>query len=511
MKKTIYTLFILLISLPIAAQLSPQSKNITETFFPDITSVENVTPALKKENGYTNYKELWDYLNDLKTKHSNNIIVAYIGESQNKHKIPMVILSNPNKKEKIRVWMQGGLHGDESASTEGMLYLIYQLLNNEKYKAILNNIELAIVPMANIDGYLNKDRYAANGLDLNRDQTKLMAPESIVLKNAFVTFNPEIAVDFHEFRPFRRDFAMMGDFGLATLYDAMFLNTGNLNVPENLRNITENLFVKNAMETLKDKGFRTRPYISTADYNGDVIFNEGSLNSRSSVTNYSLTNVIATLLEVRGVGIGKTSFRRRVFITFSVAISYLETAIKNESLVREEIQKAIKNQKEDVIVTHKRSISNDKIQMLDLNTEKIIDVTIRKRSSSKVKPSIKRKRPVAYYLDESQKILVEKMRVLGVEVHQLELDEEKMAETYTITYYDKDFKKYEQINQQDVRTKITKEKKTFKKGTYKVMMNQKRANIVIELLEPEASNSFVGFGLIETKKGATLPIYRILN
>jgi len=511
MKKTIYTLLILLISLPIVAQLSPQSKNITETFFPDVSSVENLTPALKKEKGYTNYNELQEFLGDLVIKNPQKIKLSYIGKSQKGKEIPMVILTNSNDKEKVKVWMQGGLHGDESASTEGMLYLIYKLLNDEKYKSILDDTELAIVPMANIDGYLKQDRYSANGLDLNRDQTKLMAPESVVLKNAFVTFNPEVAVDFHEFRPFRRDLSMMGDFGVVTLYDAMFLNTGNLNVPENLRNITENLFVKNASKSLESSGFRSVPYVSTADYRGEVVFNQGSLNSRSSVTNYSLTNVISSLLEVRGVGIGKTSFKRRIFITFSVAISYLETAVKNKSLVKEEIKKATEKQKETIVVTHRRPIYKDTIQVIDLNTEKIIELEILKRDAAKVKPLIVRKRPVAYYLDESQKMLVDKMKILGVEVEQLSADEEKMTEMYTITYYDKNHKKYEQINQQEVKTKISKETKTFKKGTYKVMMNQKKANIVVELLEPEAPNSFVSFGLLKTKKGARLPIYRILN
>ena len=511
MKKTIYTLLILLISLPIAGQLSQQSKNITETFFPDISSVENSTPALKKKKGYTNYAELWDFLNDLKASHSKNVIISTIGESQKGKEIPMVILTNPTDNEKVRVWMQGGLHGDESASTEGMLYLIHKLLTDEKYKTILDDIELAIVPMANIDGYLKKDRYAANGLDLNRDQTKLMAPESVVLKNAFVAFNPEVAVDFHEFRPFRRDLAMMGNFGVVTLYDAMFLNTGNLNVPKNLRDLTENLFVKNAQKSLKSSGFNSVPYVSTADYNGEVVFNQGSLNSRSSVTNYALTNTIATLLEVRGVGIGKTSFKRRVFITFSVAISFLETTKNNKLLVKEEIEKAINEQREDVVVTHKRPIYKDTIQVIDLNTEQIIDLEVKKRDAGRVQPVLVRKRPIAYYLDEDQKILVDKMRILGVKVAQLSADEEKMSESYTITYYDKNFKKYEKVNQQDVRTMLTKEKKMFKKGTYKVSMNQKRANIVIELLEPEAPNSFVSFGLLKTKEGAQLPIYRILN
>jgi hypothetical protein len=149
--------------------------------------------------------------------------------------------------------------------------------------------------------------------------------------------------------------------------------------------------------------------------------------------------------------------------------------------------------------------------VIDLNTEKIIDLEVKKRDAARVKPILVRKRPIAYYLDEDQKILVDKMRILGVKVAQLSTDEEKMSESYTITYYDKNFKKYEKVNQQDVRTMITKEKKMFKKGTYKVSMNQKRANIVIELLEPEAPNSFVSFGLLKTKEGAQLPIHRILN
>ena len=40
-------------------------------------------------------------------------------------------------------------------------------------------------------------------------------------------------------------------------------------------------------------------------------------------------------------------------------------------------------------------------------------------------------------------------------------------------------------------------------------MNQKRANLIIEILEPEAPNSFVSFGVLETKLNQELPIYRL--
>ena len=82
------------------------------------------------------------------------------------------------------------MHGNESASTEGMLYLIHDLLNNSP--ETLDYLDISIVPMANIDGYLKISRYASNGLDLNRDNTKLMAPETIALKKAFNKFSPDL-------------------------------------------------------------------------------------------------------------------------------------------------------------------------------------------------------------------------------------------------------------------------------------------------------------------------------
>jgi hypothetical protein len=44
-----------------------------------------------------------------------------------------------------------------------------------------------------------------------------------------------------------------------------------------------------------------------------------------------------------------------------------------------------------------------------------------------------------------------------------------------------------------------------------ITMDQKNANLLAEVLEPEAPNSFVSFGVLKTKKGETLPIYRLLN
>jgi uncharacterized protein with HEPN domain len=508
--KLFYTLLLLGFSSAAFSQISPQSKKITKKFFPDAKEIENVTPALQKNRGFTDDDELYKFLNDQVAQHPTKIQLRYIGESQKGKKVPMVTLSNPSEKEKIKVWMQGGLHGNEPASTEGMLYLIYELLNKEAYTSLLDDIELVIVPMANIDGYLKNSRYAANGLDLNRDQTKLMAKESVFLKQAFSDFNPEVGVDFHEYTAFRKDYSKLGNFGIAAIYDVMFLYSGNLNVPENLRKITENIFVKNAEKVLNENQLKHHPYVSTTDYNGAIHFNQGSESARSSATNYALTNTISSLIEIRGVGIGKTSFKRRIKSTFLVAISYLKTSIEHKESVKKAIIEAQEVQN-NIIVTSDRSVYKGKVKVIDLDTAEAIELEVTFRDALQAIPNLTRKRPKGYLIEASQEAIIQKLQVLGATLEKLKEDKEFEVESYEIIAYDRDSKKYEEMNLQAVETAVKVQKKTFEKGTYFVSLNQKTSNLIVEVLEPEAPNSFVSFGVLETFKGAILPIYRILN
>jgi len=503
-------IILLFISASIFGQLNPQTKSVTKKFFPDIEKVKNITPALQKKRGFTSDKELYAFLEELAKNHPNKVKVSYIGESQKGRKIPFVRITNPNQKDKIRVFFQGGLHGNEMASTEGVLYVMHQLLNDENYIYLLDDVDLAVIPMANIDGYLKEDRYAANGLDLNRDQTKLMAKESVILKQAFTDFNPQVAIDFHEYTAYRRDFAKMGNFGVANAYDVMFLYSGNLNIPENLRKFTEKLFIKNASNLLNANNLSNHPYISTTKYKGDIHINQGSISARSSATNYALTNTVASLVEIRGVNLGRTSFKRRIQSIFLVATSYLKTAITNKEALKNEIKKAIDTEK-DIVVTSKRKVYKDKIQFLDLDTEELIELEVTKRDAWLASADLTRPTPVGYLIDAKQIEIIKKLKILGAAIIILEEDKKFNIESYKIVEYKRNSKKYEEMNLQKVKTEIHTQQNVFPKGTFMVSLDQKNANLIVEVLEPEAPNSFVTFGLIETKKDEVLPIYRILK
>lgn len=491
--------------------MSPQTKEITQKFFPEIDTLSNVTPALKKNKGYTNYEELISFLDDLVKKYPKKVSYKYIGESQNGYKIPMVFINSNQLEQPIKVFMQGGLHGDEPASTEGVLYLMHNLLKNSKHHYLFEKIELAIIPMANIDGFLKNSRNAANGLDLNRDQTKMMAPETIALKKAIHLFNPAVVLDFHEFRPYRKDFTKFGKFGVTGKFDVMFLYSGNLNVSEQLRDYTQNVFVKNAKTKLDKYQLSHWDYFTTNIYNGDIQFDLGGISPRSSATSFALQNKISTLIEIRGVGIGRTSFKRRILGTYLVGMSYLNTAFEEHQKLLNTIENAHK-ESFNITTKSKKSIYKDSLEFIDLDNNENIKIAVTLRNALKSIPLETRKRPKGYFLENCQKNLVEKLKALGYQVDVFnESSVEYLLEEYKITAYSKELKKYENMQMQNIEITLSETKKIFPQGVFYISLNQNGAPLITELLEPEMSSSFVSFGVLETKLNEILPIYRHIN
>lgn len=493
------------------AQFNPQKKAVTNKFFPDKFIVENVTPALKNTKQYTNHTDLWKFINELDAVKPSYVTTKIIGRSQKGKGIPMVFITNPDSNQnKVKLFIQGGLHGDEKASTEGVLYFMHQLIHNKKYTHLLDRIVFGIIPMANIDGYESDMRHADNKLDLNRDQTKLLAPESIALKKAFTTFSPDVSIDFHEFRPYRRDFSGLAAFGITSYHDVMFLYSGNLNVAAGIRDVIKNVFVKNAKNDISNQGLNPRDYITTNTINGELQFNNGSTSMRSSATNYALTNSISTLIEIRGVGIGRTSFKRRIHTLFTCALSYAQTAYDNVEVIKSTLAKAPLENTE-VTLKIKPTTKDGVLKVIDLDKVAVWKMPAIIRDNLKPIALKTRKKPIAYLIDKSQIEVVEKLKILGANIDILDSAKNIKVESYKVIAYKKDVIPYEKAQMQTVKTNLQTTTISFPKGTYIVKTNQKNTNIICSVLEPETASGFVNFGIIKTHLGDVLPIYRIIK
>ena len=505
--KTKFFLYFFLLPIMLFPQLNPQSKKLTKKFFPD-PNIEINTPAFNKKKGFTKYDEMMSFLNEQIANHSYVVKLEFVGESQKGKQIPMLFFDIKNSNEKVKVFFQAGLHGNEPASTEGILYFIDQILNNEKYNKLLDRITLAIIPMANIDGYEINNRYASNGLDLNRDHTKLLAKESKCLKQAFSDFEAEVSVDFHEYTPFRKDFAKLGTFGISNIYDVMFLYTGNLNVPRNLREYTNYRFVQNARDVLSKNNLRHHDYLSSHKFKGSIHFKQGSNSARSSCTAFALTNSISSLIEVRGVGIGKRSFKRRVNSTFLVALSYMQTSYDNVEEVKQIISQA-KKDRSFAVLKSKLNVYKKNIQVLDLDkSEEVAFEAIIHDKLNATAIDI-RERPKAYLIKSDQYDVIEKLKLLVLKLEGVDEKVNYTVEQYVIEDYFKEKMKYEGVYMQKVKAKTEKINLDVDSSWLILDMTQRKSNLAIEVLAPEAPNSFVSYSVIPTFLGDVLPIYRL--
>jgi len=488
--------------------VNPQSKKITEAYYPEV-DVEMTTPGVLKKKGFVTYNEMHAFLSELRVNHADWMQIDTLGYTQNGAPIARVSIADPNYSgEETRIWMQGGLHGNEPASTEGMMFFIQQLLENDSLQDLRDGIRFCIVPMANVDGYEKQDRYSANGLDLNRDHTKLATPEMTALKEAFRDFQPHVALDFHEYRPYRKQYAKLSTYGVAGYYDVMFLYSSNLNVPQSLREYTVQNFVNPAKNAVRQAGFTTHDYFSSDDHHGEIWLKMGSLNARSSATAYALNNCVSTLIEVRGVGIEKTSFKRRSYITYLVACSYVRSAhqpdLKNALLLSE-------NAVDSAVVVSEKIPVKEAVTFVDLDTRKLIDLPMTIEKATSAVPVLQRAPAKAYAILEPDPTWIEKLETLGITFKRIARDTAVWAERYQINSYSQDAYPYEGVQPQRVTTETERSMSNLTAGTLWIPMNQPKSRLIVELLEPERPNSWVYFDLIQTAHEAPLPVLRILQ
>jgi len=482
-----------------------QPKKITEKWFPD-PNIEINTPAFQKKSGFTNHREMMAFLEVLRQQHPQEITIEWIGESQKGKSIPLVRIKTSNK-TKLKAWLQGGLHGDEPASTEGILYLMSQLFNSEN-KNLLDHFEWAIVPMANIDGYEKHDRYAANGLDLNRDQTKLMIQESISLKKALCQFEPDLALDFHEFRPYRKDFLEMGTGGLGVAYDIMILNSSNLNVPQNQREITQNYFVNPLMQQLSSIGYRAHDYFTTDTHLDFLYLSQGSSNARSSATSFALTGAISTLFEIRGVGLGRTSFKRRTYSTFLCAKSYLESAVIHSDEILEALNNPSDNNK--VVISTRNNQTDQEVLMIDLFKKDTTSIVVPTKDAKNLVAAKQRKIPQYYLVHPSAKAIIERLSWF-------QLSHDTLASSQTLTVETYQLKEscepspieFEGVYRQDCDYDVIPQTINLPAGTLRFPVNQRKGRILLEILEPDAPNSLMSYQVLNANQYPVLPYYRL--
>lgn len=495
-------------------QPSPQPEAVTSHFYPE-PERKYATPTLGKpvEEGLATLFEIDRYLQALAEKHPDKVTMASAGKTPQGRDIPVLYFGNLEEKEKIRIWIQAGLHGNEPAGPEAACLLADYLLKTAEGEALLHKVALALVPVANADGYALQNRRSGSDYDLNRDQSKLADPVTLLLKEAYRNWNPEIALDVHEFNPIRKEFKLLRGTRAATAADVLFLPSGHLNIPVRLRELSDGLFRSEAEKALKAGGYQSGFYFTPSIRNDSLYALKAARSPQSSSTFQALGNAISLFIEIRGIGLGRTSFARRTECGFLVARSLLQTAAGHSEEIRNCVQKAIRETsrgKGDIYVTFHPARTQLPVEFIDFATNERFTQTLPTLDALRLIPDLVRKRPKAYILPDTCHVQAEKLRALGIEVERAPKPFAAKVEKYRVGECKRASKEWEKIYPVRVSTRLVKEKRQFPAGSYVIRLSQKNGNLAATLLEPESANGFIHFNVIGADAGKELPLYRMM-
>ncbi|KAI1370502.1 Zn-dependent exopeptidase [Hypoxylon crocopeplum] len=428
---------------------------------------------------------------------------------------PYVVLSSPSphgsKKPKLRVWIQGGVHGNEPAGDQAVLALLGKLDADPKWRAgLLSRLDITLVPRYNPDGVAYFQRELASNLDPNREHTKLAREMSRGHKRLLSAFSPHITVDMHEFTGTRPA-------GAGGVYkhgmDALIAAGKNLNTHADIRNISEALFAAGIAERIAEKGFRSDPYFTGASATADIVLDEAGSDAKSGRNNYALAQSITILCEVRGIRLADQHFQRRVATALNMAGAILDIALENVDEVYETVEGAITKfiqSNDPIVLTDFPNPITRAINFINRTSGALAQVPVTFLSTTPTTANATRARPEAYLIPRTWSPLAARLRDSGVAVETLPQGYRGPAEALVVRTASVARGYYEGAVQVTVTTELTqKDEVVLPPGSFRVSSRQKNAALAFVVLEPENIDSYVRFNLVPVEVGDEYPVFRI--
>ena len=401
------------------------------------------------------------------------------------------------------VLLVGQQHGDEPAGSEALL-VIAQRLARGPLEALLDRVNVIVLPRANPDGAQERRRGTASGIDVNRDHLLLKTPEAQAQALLVREYRPLVVVDAHEYTVVGR---FLEKFNAVQRFDALVQYATTANVPEFVTRAAEEWFRRPLVAALKAQGLSAEWYYTTSMDIADRKVSMGGVQPDTGRNVNGLRNAVSLLLETRGVGIGRLHLKRRVQ-THVVALESVlrSTATRSADLVK--LRQFVDNEvaaqacQGEVVVEAAATPSEYVLTMLDPQTGADKPIPVPWDSALELRPTKLRARPCGYWLAPGETDAVQRLRGLGVAVMRIDDKGVVRGELYRETGR-------ESGQRQDVRGALFDAGGVVRvqvetvpalldvgPGSWYVPLDQPLANLIVAALEPDTQNGFVAHRIV---------------
>ena len=492
-----------------AGAIYDPSKNYVESppvaaRFPD-PATPIATPALRADRrNFTGYAEMTKFLGELAAR-APDMRMQNAGQSQEDRDIPLVIFARPPTRSaaelaangKPTILVIGQQHGNEPAGGEAALALALQLAGERR--AVLDRVNVLIVPRANPDGAQNYTRGTLNGFDVNRDHLLQWTPEGRALGRIFAAYQPAVVIDSHEFGVKTRWFEK---FDAVQRYDVLIQYATVPNLAPAIAEASEKMFRVPLARALDAAGFTHSWYFATSYDMNDRKVSMGGVVPDTGRNIAGLRNAISFLVETRGVGLGLAHMRRRVESHLVANNAIIDITARNaaailalEKRARDDVVAAAG--KGEFVVAGVATPGRNTLLMLDPETGADKPVEVDWSNALEIRPTLTRVRPYGYLLPASQAAAAERLRNLGVTV--LRVDGDGMADVERFRIDGAVVAKKDDVRRNDedevvkvvnLTTVIEKATLPVRAGDLYVPLDQPLGNVIAAALEPDTQSSY---------------------
>ncbi|HRO43315.1 MAG TPA: M14 family metallopeptidase [Flavipsychrobacter sp.] len=417
------------------------------------------------------------------------------------------------QKNKLLILINNGIHPGEPDGIDASMMLLRDAAQGKIN--VPENVVLAVIPVFNIGGALNRGSFSranqngpkeygfrgnAQNLDLNRDFIKLDAKETQALVRLFHQLDPDIFIDNHVSNG-------------ADYQHVMTLLSVN---PKKLGYYTGR-YLKNQFEPAIYKGMKARnydlvPYVNHWGHTPDKGWQQFYEPPRFASGFAALFGTFAFVPETHML----KPYKQRVNATYSLMQTFIEYAASHANEI-----KSVRKM-EEAVVKEKKEFTLD----WKVDTTRFTEIAFKgyegkyKPSEVSGKPRLYYDRnkpftrqvpfynffepttsaiaPQAYIIPQGWHQVIERLKMNGVAMQQLQCDSVMELTAYRINNYETNTRPYEgHYLHKNVQYTKNKETIRFLKGDYIISTQQRARRYLIETLEPNAPDAFFAWGFFD--------------
>ena len=467
---------------------------------------------------FTSHAEVFAFLDAL-AQRSARVAIETVGRSQQGRAMALAVLTGPRGFDPRlpTVLLLAQQHGNEPAGGEAALVLAQSLATDRS--ALLERVNVLIMPRANPDAAERFARESASGIDVNRDHLLVRTPEVQAITAAVRRYAPQVMLDLHEFTVAGR---WVSKFGALMRADALLqaATVGNLSPAVQ---VAQSRYLDAARSALGAVGHRVADYHTSSANARDLAVAMGGVNADTGRNVGGLRHAISLLLETRGVGLGRAHYGRRVQSHVVAALAVIEAAAQDGAALvalQHDAGAAAAAQacSGNLAVVVRQTPQRRSLSFLDAKTGEPREVDVEWRSSDQLALERERARPCGYLISADQRAAVQRLRALGIEVMVVATSAPPSAwdvEDYMV--------EAEAAGQrQDARGAIADDQASIRvlrvqtrprqwvpvPGSYYVSLNQPLAALASAALEPDSQNSLAANRLLSVDSGQLRRVVR---